>query len=608
MVSQYSNHNKVLLTEFLLTSIATVFLDNPLEELEHLNTKLLTPLTAKQAKKSFKRTPDLSVVIFKTNSDNYNDVASLIQYLRQGLSNTQVRIIALLEDHTNQKHIELLKKYRVNTVVADLPQNRSCLAAIVDAELRTFSSILQSENRRETEVRILTTLGKMSREQYSDSDCVQNLLKLLEEATGSHTSRVFLSGDAEQPNPANPAQCSGDETDLGEGPWSLVQAAITQRCQQLCIDDTSSDHKRSANHTAASIALPLLCYDKTVAVLHLLLPAESLATLTVEFVELLGKMAEQVRILFERRASEGELETQYERVKSALSKLEATQMKLYQSEKLASVGQLAAGIAHEINNPITFLAGNMRPLEDYTDAMSSMLELHQNFIKEIDGSTPKLWDLAEKQIKPKAEELDIAFIMDDVRSLVSESKEGLQRVSDIVQNLTRFARKDTVEYAPGNLETGLDDTLTILRKDIGETISVQRDYAGIPEIVCSHGLLNQVFLNLVKNAAQAIGSNGTIIIKTETIQTTDAIGSARVTITDDGEGIPEESKGRIFEPFFTTKAVGQGTGLGLSMCYDIIDRHGGELSFTSEPGSGTSFILEIPLKPIAADIEQQNVA
>lgn len=591
-----------------MTSIAAVFFENALQELENLSANQLTLPTSKLAKKAFKRTPDLSVVIFKTNSNNYDDVTSLVQYLRQGLSNTRVRIIALLEDHNDQQHIELLTKHSVDAVIADLPQSRTCLAAIIDAELRTFSSIQQRESRRETEVRILTTLGKMSREQYSDSDCVQNILGLLEEATGSHTSRVFLADEAEHPDSENPSYSSDPAGDLGEGTWNLVQAAITQRCQQLCIDDAATDHKRSSKHTAASIALPLLCYDKTVAVLHLLLPAESLATLTVEFVELLGKMAEQVRILFERRASEGELETQFERVKKTLNKLETTQMKLYQSEKLASVGQLAAGIAHEINNLITFLAGNMRPLEDYTDAMSSMLELHQNFIKEIDGSTPKLWDLAETQLRPKAEELDIAFVMDDVRSLVSESKEGLKRVADIVQNLTRFARKDTVEYAPGNLENGLDDTVTLLRRSIDESIEIQRDYGGVPDLICSHGLLNQVFLNLIKNASQAIGSDGTITIKTETIETEDAPGLARVTISDDGDGISEESKGRIFEPFFTTKAVGEGTGLGLSMCYDIVDRQGGELSFVSEAGVGTSFVLDIPLQPILADTEQQNVA
>lgn len=591
-----------------MNTIATVNYDGDVSELIDTNTKILALTNSKTAKKAFKRTADLSLVIFWLSLDNSSEICSLIDYLRKGLSNGRVRIIVMMQELDSEQYSRLLTRYEVDLVVVESEQTSECLLAIVRAELRTFNNMLQSERRRETEIRILTTLGKMSRDEFSDHECVTNLLDLLREATGAHTSRAFWTANEEAPDPSTPTLLNEPHSDLGSGPWELVKTALSQQCQQLCIDDQAEDHRRSTLPTAASIALPLQCYDQTLVVLHLMLPPESLGTLTVEFVELLGKLGEQVRILFERRASEGELQTQFDRVKQALQKLESTQMKLYQSEKLASVGQLAAGIAHEINNPITFLAGNMRPLEDYTASMSAMLELHQDFIKEIDNSTPKLWEMAENHIKPKAEELDISFIIEDVRSLVSESKEGLQRVSDIVHNLTRFARKDSLEHTPANLEVGLDDSIRMLKLQIDESINIKKEYCQLPEVVCSHGLVNQVFLNLIKNAAQAIGTNGTITIRTENVRTAHGLEAAKVSVSDDGQGISEDSKSRIFEPFFTTKAVGEGTGLGLSMCYDIINRHGGDLSFTSRQGKGTEFVVVLPFKPIIADESQQDVA
>lgn len=591
-----------------MTTIATVFFDTTPQCMNDIDVNQLTLTTPKSAKKAFKRTPDLAVVLFRLTAESSEAVTTLTQFIRKGLNNDRVRIIVCADSTDNEQHSNLLVDQEVDSIISNALENPDCLAPILHSELRTFKKMLHNEQRRETEIRILTALGNMSRHKYDDSECVANLQSLLEESTGAHTSQVFLSKEELEIDAAKPDTCSGDATDLGTGPWMLVQAAASHKTQQLCIDDAAEDHKRSSLDTAASIALPLQCYDKTIAVLHFLLPKDSLEALTVEFVDLLGKLAEQIRILFERRASEGELETQYERVKTALTKLETTQMKLYQSEKLASVGQLAAGIAHEINNPITFLAGNMRPLEEYTGAMSSMLEIHQSLIDEIDDSTPELRDFADTKIAPKAEELDIAFVMEDVRSLVNESKEGLQRVSDIVQNLTRFARKDSVEYTPASLESGLDDTIRVLSAQIDESIEIQRDYCDLPDVICSHGMVNQVFLNLIRNAAQAIASSGLIRIKTEAIELADGTKGARVSIIDNGGGIPDDCKDRIFEPFFTTKPTGQGTGLGLSMCYDIIDRHGGELAFTSVPGEGTEFRVDLPFEPISSADEEQKVA
>ena len=320
-------------------------------------------------------------------------------------------------------------------------------------------------------------------------------------------------------------------------------------------------------------------------------------SLSVEFVELLDKVAVQMRVMLERTAAEAELETQYQRVKETLFKLESTQMQLYQAEKLASVGQLAAGIAHEINNPITFLAGNMGPLEEYTAAMAEMLTMHQAFLDRLDETGGDLARVGE--LRQKADELDLAFVMEDVRSVVDESRQGLQRVTDIVRSLTRFARKDAVDVSEGSLEEGIEATLKILRGELGGGVHVLCEFAGVPPVVCNHALINQVFMNVLVNAAYALRGNGggTIRITTGTCEVEEqGVPGVEITFADDGPGISDEVINRIFDPFFTTKPVGEGTGLGLSMCHDIVRKHDGTMRVQSKEGEGATFVIQLPLQ------------
>ena len=537
---------------------------------------LLTPVGVRSARKVLKRTPDLAVLVLGLDMDSQAVAADLIQLLRDGLNNHNTRVLVLAAQDCQGFAEQYLVRFGADVFLAAEAVTADRLEPVLRAEMRTFAAFQAREERRETEVAILTTLGRLARADAGEVESQEEMLSILGAATGASRSAIVAP----------------DSDAAGE--YQLVRSALQQRTLQLCVDADYPDH-RSAD-VVGSIAIPLLCYDQVIAVLHFQLGQPALARLTVEFIELLGKVATQLRILYERRAAEAELETQYQRVKQTLATLESTQMQLYQSEKLASVGQLAAGIAHEINNPIAFLAGNIGPLEEYTDAMATMLSLHQDFIEQLDATDALPGDERRGALREKADELDIAFVMEDVRSLVEDSRNGLHRVSDIVQNLTRFARKDSMDLTEASLESGLDDTLKLLSKQIPIDIEVQRDYAGIPPVVCNHGMVNQVFLNLLKNASQALGETGRIVVSSEELTLVDDQPGVRISVRDDGPGIPEDIRSRLFEPFFTTKAPGQGTGLGLSMCYDIIDRHGGALHFESAVGEGTVFMVDLPLR------------
>jgi len=287
------------------------------------------------------------------------------------------------------------------------------------------------------------------------------------------------------------------------------------------------------------------------------------------------------------RAIVGELLQANRELKVLNSKLSDAKNKLIQSEKLASIGQLAAGVAHEINNPIGFIFSNFGTLEQYLQDLFQMLAAYE----EAEASMQNAEALS--RIRQLREDLEIEYLKEDIPNLMRESRDGVQRVRKIVQDLKDFSRVDArQEWESVNLHHGIDSTLNIVNNEIKYKADVVKQYGDLPEVQCLPSELNQVFMNLLVNAAHAITKErGTI-----TIRTGAGAGEAWVEVADDGAGIAAENLQRIFDPFFTTKPVGQGTGLGLSLSYGIVQKHGGRMEVTSEIGQGTTFRVTIPVE------------
>ncbi|GAA0750650.1 ATP-binding protein [Ideonella azotifigens] len=263
---------------------------------------------------------------------------------------------------------------------------------------------------------------------------------------------------------------------------------------------------------------------------------------------------------------------------------------LVQQEKLASIGQLAAGVAHEINNPIGYVFSNVGTLEGYLADLFRMLDAYEQ--------TP-----AAAQLRALREELQIDYLKDDVPSLMRESKEGIGRVRQIVQDLKDFSHVDALqEWQMVQLHQGIDSTLNILGSELRDKADVVKEYGQVAEIECLSSQLNQVVMNLVVNAAHAMGDRGDkrgrIVIRTGC-----ADGEAWFEVTDNGSGIPSKVLPRIFDPFFTTKPIGKGTGLGLSLSYGIVQKHQGRITVDSEVGRGTTFRVTLPLRRRATPAE-----
>ena len=267
------------------------------------------------------------------------------------------------------------------------------------------------------------------------------------------------------------------------------------------------------------------------------------------------------------------------------AELERVQAQLVQSEKMASLGQLAAGVAHELNNPAGFILSNMAALPRYVRRLEKVLSTY-------DGASLSASDL--EVVAAAKREVDYERILADLNSIAADSFGGAERIQGIVQNLRLFSRLDEAELKEVDVHEGIESTIRLLsRYYTSPSISLRRVYGDLPRINCYAGQLNQVWMNLLVNAAQAIGEgSGEVSIETSSQEQTVA-----VSVSDTGSGIAPEHLNRIFDPFFTTKAVGEGTGLGLSIAHGIIVRHGGSLSVESTVGQGTTFNIVLPVRP-----------
>jgi signal transduction histidine kinase len=274
----------------------------------------------------------------------------------------------------------------------------------------------------------------------------------------------------------------------------------------------------------------------------------------------------------------------YQKLNTALADLKEAQSQLVHSEKMASLGQLTAGIAHEINNPINFVSANVRPLQRDIAMLLDILARYSSLepTAEIGARLAELRELRS--------ELEIDYIIEEIDKLIRGIDDGARRTAEIVKGLRNFSRVDESDLKRVDLHEGLDSTLVLLQNSYKDRIEVIRDYADIPDVECYPGQLNQVFMNLLTNAIQSIDGPGTI-----TIRTARDVDSVRVSIRDTGAGIPDEIRERIFDPFFTTKDVGKGTGLGLSITLGIIRKHHGLIEIDSAPGQGTTFTLTLPI-------------
>ena len=311
-----------------------------------------------------------------------------------------------------------------------------------------------------------------------------------------------------------------------------------------------------------------------------------------------SKLVSKVIQGLEKARTEAEVRNQ--QLEVAFNNLQLMQTKLVQSEKMSALGVLMAGIAHEINNPISFIHGNIEHACAYVQNLIDLLNLYQ-----------EIYPNPDSKITALSKDLELEFIVEDVFKILNSMQVGSDRISKIVSGLRTFSRLDEADYKEADLHDGLDSTLMLLQhrlKAYGSrpSISVIKDYGELPKVLCFSGQLNQVFMNILVNAIDAIEDLYSNQSRYQTLHNDGCIKICtslidaqwiQITIADNGSGMPNEIRQKIFNPFFTTKTIGQGTGMGLSISYQIIvENHGGTLECFSKIGEGTKFIIGIPAK------------
>ncbi|MBD2596156.1 PAS domain-containing sensor histidine kinase [Nostoc sp. MBR 210] len=317
-----------------------------------------------------------------------------------------------------------------------------------------------------------------------------------------------------------------------------------------------------------------------------------------EFVVLNQKIHALSQEIQQRQRIQAELAQSNETLKHTLIKLQSA-LEAVQTEKMSGLGQLVAGIAHEINNPITFIHGNLRYASGYYNDLLNLIQLYQ---QEFPHSSQK--------IQQAIDDIELDFMQEDIKKLLCSMQMGAERIAEIVKSLRNFSRLDEAKFKVVDIHQGLEATLMILQSRLKPSaeysgIEVIKEYGELPLIYCSPGQINQVFMNILNNAIDALQETeklrspefrqnhpNRIWIRTEKFDNC----YIAIRIKDNGNGIPTEIQHQIFNPFFTTKPVGQGTGLGLSISYQIIEGHGGQINMRSEPGWGSEFSIELPIE------------
>ncbi|OYD96589.1 ATPase [Nostoc sp. 'Peltigera membranacea cyanobiont' 210A] len=405
-------------------------------------------------------------------------------------------------------------------------------------------------------------------------------------------------------------------------PGKGIIGNIVQSNRAELVNDVQADSRlEGQKNVAAMICVPLRAKERVLGAIAI--GTSKTDSYKAEHLKLVSIFASQTAIAIDKavlyeQSTQAALQAkaQTQKLQQALHELQLAQTKLIQSEKMSSLGQLIAGVAHEINNPVNFIYGNLKYVAEYAQDLLHLLEKYQKFLP-----------VAPPELESELDNIDLEFIMQDLPKLLDSMKLGTSRIVEIVQSLKNFSRHDEAEMKAVNIHDGIDGTLMILHHRLKAdahrpAIEIVKDYATLPLIECYPGQLNQVFMNILANAIDALEEgiensgvrsssqssipNSQITIRTKVLDQQWVV----IRIADNGPGMKEEVIRRIYDPFFTTKDIGKGTGLGMAISYQIVvDKHGGMLKCRSQPGEGTEFWIQIPLNCAFAEAtEEQNCA
>jgi len=527
------------------------------------------------------------------------------EYVRQGLSNLDTRLVLLRDSKLELDEATWMMQYQINACLVAEEAKATLNKSILDRELETFTYIENNYRQHDAETDMLMCITRFSRADENLTELLKSFSQTL--ALLCHSACSFqIRTNKEQSwfvefsdyQDTSVIQHMSKSLAEGEIPLFLKQA-LREKHPQINLLHEDSDLVELTGGLPMTIGsyltFPIVVYDNVVYLLLFLIPEDAMSKVSMKQINIINKAAEQLTILLERKQAENCLKKQYKRLQSTLLELKSTREELAHNEKMASIGRMAAGIAHEINNPLAYVISNISSMDKYLESIMQLQDMQTQLLSSIDIQQDQKAQQLKQHISQFEEEEDIPFVLEDIRAVVSDSFEGLQRVKNIITDLKSLSHKHQTQKNNCDINKVIEETLKIFKYDINDKVTIKQSINVSREFHSNSGLLSQTLTNLIKNAIQAMAA-----AKTEdptiNINAHDDDKHLILSVKDNGPGIPEETRKKIFDPFFTTKPVGQGTGLGLSVSFNIINKLGGTLECTSEENAFTQFTIKLPLE------------
>ncbi|WP_181405086.1 sensor histidine kinase [Aestuariibacter sp. GS-14] len=559
----------------------------------------------RSGKKVLRSTKPSLVILCVANEDDIQLCQGIAQYIRQGLANQDTRLVLIHQPALQLDEVLWLETFQINACLSAIAEKALFNATVLKREIATFQYIDNTCKQHDAETEMLVCITRFSRAD-------ENITALLSAFSAALASLCHACCSFEI-YPENQAKfrvrSSGkDNIDIlktmqalmsGETLPACVSQAIDEKHPQISLlhDNAGLDliTRQLDTQIGSYLAFPVVVYKRVVCLLFYLIPESEMDRVSMKQITIINKAAEQLTVLLERKQAESSLKKQYQRLRDTLLELKSTKEALAHNEKLASIGRMAAGIAHEINNPLSFVISNFSSMDGYINNIIQLQSMQSELLTAIDIQQHQEAAHLKKSLNDFEQQAGIPFILDDIRAIVSDSFHGLQRVKNIITDLKSFSHNQAGEKAFCDLKAVLDESLKMLRYDIDSKVTITQDIQFSGLFYANAGLLEQILLNIIKNAIQAMTMSGTTS-PTIVIVVTEKDDELEIRIRDNGPGMNESTKQKIFEPFFTTKPIGEGTGLGLSVVYNIVQRLQGRIICNTELGVYTEFAIFFPLK------------
>ncbi|WP_296047833.1 ATP-binding protein [uncultured Alteromonas sp.] len=559
----------------------------------------------RNAKKKLRSCKPSLVILCVGFDDDISLCQSVAQYIRLGLANQDTRIILMHNPTQQLDEVVWLEEYQINACLTASEAKAKFNASVLKRELATFEYIENTYRQHDAETEMLVCITRFSRGDEKLTALLSTFSNALARLCHAHCSFEIYLENTSRFRVRNSDIAGKDlvktlQSLLSEGglPASLAQAIEEQRPQIHLLDESGGLEPITQlieTHIGSYLAFPIVVYKRVVCLLLYLIPEQEMDRVSMKQITIINKAAEQLTVLLERKQAESSLKKQYTRLRDTLLELKSTKQALAHNEKLASIGRMAAGIAHEINNPLSFVISNFSSMDSYLDNIIQLQSMQSELLTAIDIQQDQKAAHLKQSLSEFEEQAGIPFVLEDIRAIVTDSFNGLQRVKNIISDLRSFSHNQTGEKAVCDLAVLFDDTLKIMRYELEDKINITRDVTFDGVLYTHSGLIEQVLVNIIKNAVQAMEAAHTAEPAIH-ISAAQQGAMLQIRIRDNGPGMTAETQQKIFEPFFTTKAIGEGTGLGLSVVYNIMQRLDGTIDCVSEPGAYTEFTLLLPLK------------